>query len=143
MKKIIIPSVIIATLAIAYYFVMFLPSQKLAQTEQTKQTFLFSKQTECMKICQDLYEDDKKSLSENTVFNPRYAYNENKNACFYSGGWISLDPKSLIKRVVNCQTNEEVLTFMTIDDKVFTSFCDSCVGSSEEYNRKEKEFIGN
>lgn len=143
MKKIVIPAVIIATLTIAYYFVMFLPSQKLVQAEQTKQAFLFSKQTECMKICQNLYKDDKKSLSENTVFNPRYTYNENKNACFYSGGWISVNPKGLTKRVVNCQTNKEVLTFMTVDDKVFTSFCDSCVSSSDEYDNKEKEFIGN
>lgn len=143
MKKIIISAIIIATLSIIYYFVMFLPSQKLAQTEQANQAFLFGKQTECMKICQSLYENDKKSLSENTVFNPQYAYNESKNACFYSGGWISTNPKSLTKRIVNCQTNEEVLTFMTIEGKIVTSFCDTCVSSPNEYSKKEKEYIGN
>jgi hypothetical protein len=143
MKRIIILAVVIAALSSAYFFVIFLPSQKLTRTQRDKQAFLFDKQTECMKICQNLYEDDNKSLSESSVFNPRYAYNDSKNTCFYSGGWISANPSSLTKRVVNCQTNKEVLTFMTINNKVFTSFCDTCVGSSEEYDKKEKEYIGN
>ena len=143
MKKITIIAIIITTLAISYFFFIFMPSQKLVQKKQERQAFLFSKKTECMKICQSLFEDDRSSLPENTVFNPQYAYNEAKNACFYSGGYISLEPNGLTKRVVDCQTNEEVLTFMTINDEVFTSFCDSCVNSVEEYDRKEKEYIGN
>lgn len=143
MKKVIIPAIIIVVLAVAYYFVSFLPSQKLAQTEQEKQAFLFNKQTECKNICESLYLDDKNSLSYSTVFNPQYAYNEDKNACFYSGGWLSTKPNALTKRVVNCQTNEEVLTFMTIDNEVFASFCDTCVNSSDEYKTKEKELMGN
>lgn len=143
MKKIIIPATIIAMLAIVYYFAIFLPSQNLTQTKQEKQTFVFGKQTECMKICQNLYENDKKTLQENIVLNPRYTYNESRNSCFYSGGWINTNSNSLTKRVVNCQTNEEVLTLITIDDKVFTNLCDTCVNGTEEYNRKEKEYIGN
>lgn len=143
MKKIIISAIIITTLVIVYYFVMFLPSQKLAQTEQVKQSFLFNKQTECMNICRNLHEGDEKSLPKDTVFNPQYAYNEKRNACFYSGGWISINPKGLTKRVVNCQTNEEVLTFMKINDEVISGICDTCVNSSEEYSKKEKEYMGN
>jgi len=75
------------------------------------------------------------------VVQPRYAYNESKNTCFYSGGLIS--HKSLIRRVVNCQTNEEVLTFMKVDDKIFSSNCDICVSTLEEYDKKAKEYIGN
>ena len=125
MKKITIIAIIITTLAISYFFFIFMPSQKLVQKKQERQAFLFSKKTECMKICQSLFEDDRSSLPENT------------------GGYISLEPNGLTKRVVDCQTNEEVLTFMTINDEVFTSFCDSCVNSVEEYDRKEKEYIGN
>jgi hypothetical protein len=142
MKKVIIPAIIIVALAATYYFVSFLPSQKLAQTEQERQAFLFDKQTECKNICEKLYLDDKNSLSDSSVFNPQYSYNENKNACFYAGGWLNTNPNALTKRVVNCQTNEEVLTFMTIDNKVFASFCDTCVNSSKEYDSKEKEFMG-
>lgn len=109
----------------------------------TKKEFLFNKQTECKNICENLYQDDKKSLSDTSVFNPRFAYNENKNTCFYSGGWISSNPTSITKRVVNCQTNEEVLTFMTINDEIFTSFCDTCASSNNEYETKEQELMGN
>jgi hypothetical protein len=139
MKKIIIPSIIIIVVAIGYYFVSFLPSQ----TDQEKQVFLFTKQTECTNICERLYLDDKNSLPNSIVLNPEYAYNENENTCFYSGGWVSINPNALTKRVLNCQTNEEVLTFMTIDNEVFTNFCDTCVNSSIEYDLKEVEFMGN
>lgn len=143
MKKAIISAIIIAALAIAYYFVFFLPSQKLAKSQQDKQTFLFNKQTECKNICEKLYQDDKDSLPANSVFNPQYTYNESKNACFYSGGWLSDKVKVLTKRIVDCLTNEEVLTFMTVDNKVFINNCNTCVSSSEEYDMREKEYMGN
>lgn len=142
MKKVIIPAIVIVALAIGYYFVSFLPSQQKTQTEQKRQAFLFDKQTECKKICDDLYQNDVKSFSETTVFNPQYAYNDSKNACFYSGGWITADPKSLTKRVVNCQTNKEVLTYMTIENEVVTNFCDTCVSSTAKYDAQEKELMG-
>lgn len=143
MKKIISLAIIIIAVAIAYYFVKFLPSQKLAQTEQTKQEFLFDKQTECMKICQVHYENDKKDLSDGSVLGPEYSYNANKNACFYSGGWFDYKSKTMIKNVINCQTNEDVLTFMETDNKVITIACPTCVNSIEEYNLRLKEFMAN
>jgi hypothetical protein len=141
MKKIIIVAIIGVALSVSYYFVSFLPSQKLVKTQMETQAFLFEKQTECKEVCEKLYEEDKKTFSENSVFNPRYSYNQNKNACFYSGGWLSVSPKNLTRRVMNCQTNKEVLTYTEVDDKVFTSFCDTCVSSISEYNKKEKEFV--
>ena len=143
MKKVITLSIIIIAVAATYYLAFFLPSQKLAQNEQKKQAFLFEKQTECRNICDKLYKDDKEALGDTSVMNPRYTYNENKNACFYSGGWISSVLHSLTKRVVNCQTNEELVTFMTINNEVLTNFCGTCVNSSNEYEIKEKEFMGN
>lgn len=141
MKKVIIPAVVVA-LAISYYFVSFLPSQQKTKTEQRRQAFLFDKQSECKNICDDLYKSDVKSFTETTVFNPQYAYNDAKNACFYSGGWITTDPSSLTKRVVNCQTNEEVLTYMTIDNKVVTNLCDTCVSSTAAYDEQAKKLMG-
>jgi hypothetical protein len=145
MKKIYIAAIAVITLSCTYYFVIFLPSQKQVELKQAKQAFLFSKNTECQKICENIYQEEKKSLGESTVFTPLYAYNEEKNACFYSGGWLDAkNTKSLLtKRVVNCQTNKEVLTYMEIDNKVFNSFCDSCVNSNDEFLNKEKEYIGN
>ena len=143
MKKIIISAIIITTLAIVYYFVIFLPSQKLAQTEQAKQSFLFDKQTECMNICKNLYKDDIKIFPEGTVFNPRYAYNKKRNACFYSGGRMNTHLKVSSKFVVNCQTNEEVLSFVKINDEVSSDSCDTCASSIDEYREKEEEYMGN
>ncbi|MDO8486212.1 MAG: hypothetical protein Q7S77_00735 [Candidatus Staskawiczbacteria bacterium] len=145
MKKVIIIAIILIALSSAYYFVIFLPPQKQAELKQAKQAFLFNKNSECQKICENIYQEDKKSLGESSVFNSLYAYNEEKNACFYSGGWLNVDAKAksfLTKRVVNCQTNKEILTYMEIDGKVFNSFCDSCANSNEEYNKKEAEFMG-
>lgn len=143
MKKLVLTAAIICLISMAYYLAFFLPSQKLEQKKQDRQAFLFSKQTECKKLCENLYEEDKKQLNDSSVFNPIYAYNENKNACFYSGGWIGTNPTSITKKVVNCQTNKEVLTFMEVNNKVFTGFCDTCVSESREFDSKEKEYIGN
>jgi hypothetical protein len=140
MRKIIITAIVIVVLAISYYFTFFLPAEKSAKIKQDRQTFLFNKQTECRKICEKLYQEDVASLSDNSVFNPRYAYNENKNACFYSGG--SFSSQVMTKRVVNCQTNEEVLTFMTINNNVFQNSCNTCVDSAEKYQNREKEYMG-
>jgi hypothetical protein len=32
---------------------------------------------------------------------------------------------------------------MVIDNKTFTSFCDTCAASSDEYDKKEKVFMEN
>ena len=113
--------------------------------EQDQQTFIFEKQTECKNLCENLYHDDLKSLLEPdySVYNPQYAYNKYKNACFYSGGWLYLSIKGQgqTNRVVNCQTNEEVLTYITTEGKVLTSYCETCVGSIEEYRSKEKDLM--
>jgi len=145
MKKVIILVAVIVTIVLIYFSILFLSSQNKEKLVQEKQDFLFKKKTECMEICKKLYQDDKESLpeSENSVFNPLYNYSEKENACFYSGGWLSFNPSTMTKRVLNCQTNKEVLTFTTIDNKVFTSFCDTCVASSDEYSKKEKVFMEN
>ena len=142
MKKIISVSILVVAITVGYYFASFLPSQKLTQARQAKESFLFNKKTECKNICDDLYLNDKSELPEDSVFNPTYAYNESMNSCFYSGGWLTSDPVALTKRVINCQTNEEILTYMTINNNVFTSFCDSCVSSVQEYDEKEKNLMG-
>lgn len=159
MNKLIIVAIIIVTASIAYYFVIFLPSQHVSQNSQNQltkvtnesntigdnqpkfdsNTSIFSKKTDCKNICETLYESDVNSFSKNQVFNPRYTYNQNQNTCFYSGGWI--DGVDVTKRVVNCQTNEEVLTYMTVNGTIFTEYCDSCVSSNTEYQFKESELM--
>ena len=113
LKKIITPAILVVTLAASYYFISFLPSHKLAQAEHERLAFIFDKQTECKNICESLYLDDKDSLSDYSVLTPEYGYNEERNACFYSGGWLSISPLASTKRIVNCQTNAEVLTKFT------------------------------
>lgn len=142
MKKVSILSVIIITLAAAYYLVLFLPSQKRDQTAQNRRSFIFKKQIECKNVCGSIYKEDKEQLTY--AYDPRYAYNETLNACFYSGGGVSTNPKSTTRRVVNCQTNEEVLTYMTIENDVVTKLCGSatCVSSAGEFENRAKEFMG-
>ena len=141
MKNITIPVIIIITFLIIYYFIFFLPSQKQTQTDMLNQKAIFEKQTECMQICKTLYEYNHRTFSEYNVLNPNYSYNKDKNACFYSGGWINAENKSLNKSVVNCQTNEEVLTYIEMDGNVVTNFCDTCASSNDEYIIKEKQYI--
>lgn len=140
MKKVLIPAIIIVALAISYYFVIFMPSQQKIRLEQERKDFLFNKETECMDICKNIYEEGVASVPDGLGFNPEYAYNEQKNACFYSGG-VFTSLGNMNKFVINCQTNEEVLSFMVVNDEVFTSFCDTCVGGGDEYERLKEEYL--
>ncbi|MGE5425466.1 MAG: hypothetical protein ACM3PZ_00005 [Bacillota bacterium] len=145
MKKVFILVLIVVAILLIYFLTFFLPTQNRLKAEQEKQDFLFNKKTECMEICKNLYQDDKESLDgpNNSVFNPLYAYNEEENACYYSGGWITINPDTMTKRIVNCQTNQEVLTFSTVNGNIFTDFCNTCVDNSEEYDKREKMLMDN
>lgn len=135
--------ILIISISVAYYFTIFMTTQELKRTEQEKQSFLFEKQTECKKVCQSIYENDKKSLPNSSILDPQYVYNENRNACFYSGGSINTSLDVFIRQIVNCQTNEKVLTFVTVGDKVSPAYCTTCVNSSKEYEAKKIEFMNN
>lgn len=141
MKKVIFAAIFLITLSVVYYFAIFLPPQKTAQIKQEKQSFLFGKKTECMKICQTIYEAEAKANSG--VFNPHYAYNEEKNACYYSGGSLSVVGKSTMvaRYVTNCQTNEEVDSLTMIGNEVLSNT--GGASSLFEYQEKEKIFMGN
>lgn len=143
MKKIIIIGIITVITSISYYFISFLPSQKIEKSKQERQTFLFNKQTECKNICEKIYQDEKNSLTDDKIMilDPQYSYNENKNACFYSGGHLDSGIEYLNKKIINCQTNEEVLAYRELNNKVFTYSCDTCVNSIEEYKLRSKEYI--
>ncbi len=138
--------VIIVLIVIIAIFINNKSGLKNTEQNQGKQggkEFLFRKQTECMNICQAIYENHKKLLlTIGTVFSPKYTYNESKNACFYSGGWVD-SLASNTKLVINCQTNEEVLTFETDRNGKVVRDCNTCVDSFEEYSRREKEYMEN
>ncbi|MEI7425666.1 MAG: hypothetical protein WCK16_01910 [Candidatus Moraniibacteriota bacterium] len=138
--------VIIVLIVIIAIFINNKSGLKNTEQNQDKQggkEFLFRKQTECMNICQAIYENHKKLLlTIGTVFSPKYAYNESKNACFYSGGWVD-SLASNTKLVINCQTNEEVLIFETDRNGKVVRDCNTCVDSFEEYSRREKEYMEN
>lgn len=126
MKKYIGISIIAVAIAIAYFFIIYL-------SRNQKQNFIFNKQRECRNICETIYKIEEKSLPDGTMFNPQYFYNEEKNTCYYSGGFIGTkEPLSITKYIKNCLTNEEVVSYMKIGDKIFGV-------TEEEFNKKEQE----
>ena len=126
MKKYIGISIVIAAIAVAYFFTIYLPHNQ-------KQNSIFNKQKECRNICEAIYKVEEKSLADGTLFNPKYFYNEEKNTCYYSGGFIGTkEPMSVTKYITNCLTNEEVVSHMKIGDKIFGV-------TEEEFDRKENE----
>lgn len=136
---------IVVTLSVSYYFILFLPSQKFEQIKQEKQSFLFKKQTECMQICSVLYNAEKNKTQlgpSDFVVSPKYAYNQSKNACFYSFNVImKVDENSIDERsIINCQTNERVVPYLSIDNK--NVYIKGGVTSEEEYDRLEREYFG-
>ncbi|MFA6533988.1 MAG: hypothetical protein WCT37_02330 [Patescibacteria group bacterium] len=128
MKKYIGTGIIIVAVAVAYFFIFYLPKNQ-------QQNFIFNKQKECHDICEAIYKMEVESLPDGTVMNPKYIYNEDKNACYYSGGFIGTEkPFSISKHITNCLTNEEVSYYIEIDDKIFGD-------TKEEFNNKEKELM--
>lgn len=127
MKKYIGASIVIVAVAIAYFFIIYLPQNQ-------KQNFVFNKQKECRNICEAIYKTDKSS-TDGTMMKSQYFYNKEKNTCYYSGGFIGAkEPLSVTKYITNCLTNEEVIYYTKIGDKIF--------GVTEvEFDNKEKELM--
>lgn len=104
--------------------------------EENKQ-FLFEKQTECMEICSKMHSSIEEKNENILTLNPEYIFNQEKNACFYSSGQI--DGNSLSKYIINCQTNEEVLSLNMVGVEIFP--CSTCADTIKDFNEKELEYF--
>lgn len=144
MKKYLISTIlflaIIATTSVVYYFATFLPKQNLLKQEREHQTFLFNKQTECRNICEKLHQQTIIDFPEKegyTVLNPKYFYNEIKNACFYSEGVIYFDKQGTHQSewIYNCQTNESMAFYSKIGKEEMSI-------TKAEYDMLLKEYVG-
>ena len=136
-KPILLIVIVALLIAATYYFGILLPKQNKVVNLQREQDYIFSKRTECNSICSTIYEQYVKDLSGtgSTVNVPRYYYNKDKNACFYDAGYMSKD--FILYSVVNCQTNEEVLSATFIKQSKISE-----EGYSyNEYNKRKLEFI--
>lgn len=140
LSKILKISAIIGILLVAvsaiYYFVVFLPQQR---TQDKERDFLFSMRQECQKAGDKLYQADVKSLGQNSLFVPEYAYSKSLNTCLYFGGHVAKD--WINKWVKDSYTNEEIISFMSSGDKVLIgSTCPSCL-SNEAFDKKKQELF--
>jgi len=115
-------------------------TNKIQENNNQDNDYIFKKTSECNEICSRIYRKEVASMWSSRVFNPQYAYNKDLNSCFYSGWNIS--DSYVMKAIVNCQTNEEVLSYYLIDWEPFTSYCDTCPSSNEEYEKQLKEYMG-
>lgn len=106
------------------------------KSEERAKEALFAKRTQCINLCKPIYEKD----TENNLaaFQPKYAYNPKNNACYYSGGAIT--EGGSWKRVLNCQTNEEMLTYMYVNKEIYKD-CKTCVETETEYEVKEWDYM--
>lgn len=104
--------------------------------EANKQ-FIFKKQTECMEICSKIHSSIEDKNQDILTLNPKYTFNQEKNACFYSSGQI--DSNSLSRYIINCQTNEEVLSLNMVGPEVFP--CSTCADTIKDFNEKELEYF--
>ena len=120
-----------------YYFLVFSPQQ---QTQNQERDFLFSMKQECQKAGDKLYQADIKSLGQNSLFVPEYAYNKSLNTCLYFSGHIKKD--WINKWVKDSFTNEEIISFMRSREQVILgSTCPSCL-SNEDFDERKRELFG-
>ncbi|PIP31937.1 hypothetical protein COX24_00770 [bacterium (Candidatus Gribaldobacteria) CG23_combo_of_CG06-09_8_20_14_all_37_87_8] len=94
---------------------------------------------ECQKAGDKLYQADVKSLGQNSLFVPEYAYNESLNTCLYFSGYIEKGWTS--KWVKDSFTNKEIISFMSSGEQVVIgSTCPSCL-SNEAFNERKQELF--
>lgn len=129
-------TILIVGISLFYYFVIFLPKQK---TESKERDFLFSMKQECQKAGDKLFQLDVKSMGENTLLVPQYAYNKSLNTCLYSGGYI--EKEWLNKWIKDSFTNKDIASFMSYQNKVLQdNRCPECL-SLEAFDEKERELF--
>jgi hypothetical protein len=130
-------AILIVGASLSYYFAIFLPKQT---KENKERDFLFSMKQECQKAGDKLFQADVKSMGENTLFVPRYAYNKLLNTCLYSGGHI--EKEWVNKWIKDSFTNKDIASYMSYQNKVIQdSTCPECL-SLDAFDKKEKELFG-
>ena len=131
-----IVAILLVGVSALYYFLVFLPQQR---TQDKERDFLFSMRQECQKAGDKLYQADVKSLGQNSLFVPEYAYNKLLNTCLYFGGHIEKD--WINKWVKDSFTNEEIISFMRSGEQVVLgSTCPSCL-SNEDFDERKSELF--
>ena len=128
--------ILLVAVSAIYYFVVFLPQQR---TQDKERDFLFSMRQECQKAGDKLYQADVKSLGQNSLFVPEYAYSKSLNACLYFGGHVAKD--WINKWVKDSYTNEEIISFMRSGEQVVLGgTCPSCL-SNENFDERKRELF--
>jgi len=148
MKKTISISIVsfllISSVCIAYYFLIFLPNFKQQELNKSNAEELLKKQIECQKNGLALHEKDLGNMEGALV--PNFKFNEKLKTCLYKGGWTSSDAKagfSISWFIKDVYTNKEIISYtsFTKDGKTEDLLIGGLV-SREEFEQKEKELFG-
>ena len=136
---IIVLMVLIVAVAGYFYFSKDGKFSLEANKQQQEQNFLFSMKQECQKAGDMLYQADVKSMGENTLLIPEYAYNKSLNTCLYFGGHI--EKNWVGKWVKDSLSNKEIISFMRSGEQVILgSACPNCL-SSESFDERKRELF--
>jgi hypothetical protein len=125
-------------------------SQKIEKntvySEQTDDDYVFKKQSECMEICKNSFNQE---IKENPSVDYKFIssiYNKEFNSCFYESNAVSISGDdsgryAFINDVINCQTREKVLTYIVSNGEVLSSGCDDCATSIEDFDSRKNKYL--
>ena len=139
-KKLFLISCSIAILftgfSIFYYYVSYLPKEKLRQQQEKSRQQLLENNIKCNQVGYSLYEKQKAEDPYVRYGPPEFKFNEKLNTCLYKYFYFSGD--YLDERIMDVYTNVDMV-FWT--EKV-KGMRETIVGSQEEWERKSKELFG-
>lgn len=107
LKIFLITCILIISLSIVYYLVIFLPHKSELDRQRLIQNDIEEKEMNCIEDAKKFHNDYIKTINRGSYFDPRYGYNKSTGECLYSGGHI--DNTSWERFVKNVYTNETLL----------------------------------
>lgn len=78
--------IIISTLSVGYYFVVYLPKVNDLKMAEAKKQLVMENQQKCRDAGQKAYSADVKMYGDNKLNEPQFTYNSELNTCLYGGG---------------------------------------------------------
>jgi len=137
-------NIIITTLLVVLAFLVYSNYQKTDSDylkSEKRSNLTFERKMECQTAGEKIYQKHITDGSELRYFNPQYKYSKNLDTCLYYGGYFGDSEGNIQKWVIDSLTNEELISYMQVDGKPFTAYCDSCRATVQDFDlEKERLF---
>ena len=131
-KLIVASAILIIAIAIGYYFIIYLPKEKVIKEE-------LANQIKCQQDGMELYKSQVKEAGQNISFgNPEFRFSKKLKTCLYKNMYIAVSSVSYF--ITDVYTNKDIINWFQVKGDGIGEWND-LEGSEKNWKLKVKELF--